>query len=222
MPLKIEYKELVITLADIQDLPDPEKGPSGFDQALIHEKDQPYTPVSQIAITVYKNNQKISSVLLSAAGGATRVSTDSVLIDENQLITRCCNKMFCLQLPDLQLKWITESDGATCFSIRQYKDSYISHGEMSIARISRAGEILWSFGGRDIFVSLDGYSCFEMQEDQINLRDYNGNYYTINYNGNSIDFKELPNAPATEADVQQFRDKYGLKTPRAKAWWKFW
>lgn len=69
------------------------------------------------------------------------------------------------------------------FGIYEYNDDYIIYGEIDIARIDKCFDLLWSFSGADIFVTLDGSCPFEMKDDRIILRDFIGNYYEINYNG---------------------------------------
>ena len=154
------------------------------------DKDKEYNPVSQHAIVVYRDNIRVTSAILLAAGGATTVTRDGVIIDENNLITRCCNKVFSLTLFDLRLNWVLEIDWVTCFSIRMYGDTYITHGEMSIARIDKTGKILWSYEGADIFVSRNEGTSFEMYENYIAMTDFNGGNYKIDYDGNTLNYEE--------------------------------
>jgi len=97
-------------------------------------------------------------------GGATCVCSDSALTDDGNLVICCGNKLFSFCVPNLQLNWETEVDWATCFSVHAYGDSYITHGETAIARVDKQGNILWSFGGADIFVSMNGEPCFTMHD----------------------------------------------------------
>lgn len=172
-----------------------------------------YVPTSQHGIIVSHNGQKLVSAILLATGGATSVSDDSVIIDNDRLVARCCNTIFCLSLPELDLQWMTEADWATCFSIHQYQDTYITHGELSISRIDRKGEILWSYRGSDIFVCLYEGTPFEMHPNHITLTDFNGSKYKIDYDGNSLSYEE--------SDYHKQEPVTVLLKP-AKPWWKFW
>ena len=91
-----------------------------------------------------------------------------------------------MTLPELRKNWENEADGATCFSIHKYHDTYITHGELSIKRIANNGKILWGFSGADIFVTLYEGTAFEMHDDYIALTDFNGSKYKIDYDGNSL------------------------------------
>lgn len=187
--------------------------PTIYEKIYQADKDKEYNPVSQHAIIVYRDNLKVTSAILLAAAGATSVTRDAVIIDRENLITRCCNKVFSLTLPDLQLNWMLEVDWATCFSIRMYEDTYITHGETSIARIDRTGKILWSYGGADIFVCLYEGTPFEMYENYIAMTDFNGSKYKIDYDGKTFHYEE--------SDYHKQKPVTILMKPQ-KAWWKFW
>lgn len=179
----LQYKDFTIEMFDDPSFNQTCDSPTSYDKIYQPGKDKAYNPVSQHAIIVYRDDVKMASAILLAVAGATGVTTDSVLIDGDNLIARCCNTVFSLTLPGLDLNWITEADWATCFSIHRYRDSYITHGEMFISRIDRNGNVLWSFGGADIFVCLERGNPFEMHDDYIELTDFNGKRYKIDYNG---------------------------------------
>ena len=55
---------------------------------------------------------------------------------------------------------------------------------MDIFRVTRELSTQWQFSGRDIFVSCrDAAPAFEMKSDRICLRDFEGDYYEIGYDG---------------------------------------
>jgi hypothetical protein len=56
-----------------------------------------------------------------------------------------------VDLPLLGVEWSREVDWATCFGVYRAGDDYLSHGELSIARVGRDGKIKWQVSGRDIF-----------------------------------------------------------------------
>ena len=165
------------------------------------------------AIKVFKSGQIIRSAILLGAGGATGVTSDTALIDNNHLIIRCSNQVFSLTLPDLIKNWQVNPDWATCFSIYKYQDTFIVHGETSISRIDRNGNILWSFGGTDIFVCLYEGNPFEMHDNSISLTDFNGSKYKIDYDGNCISY--------VESGYYKQKPVTVLLKP-SRPWWKFW
>lgn len=203
--ITLNYKEFTIELFDERQ----ENPAQVYDHIYQPEKNREYDPVSQTGITVYREGVKISSVLLQAVAGATSVTSDSAVIARDVLMTRCCNTVFSVSLPDLKLNWMTEVDWATCFSLHAYNDDFISHGEMSVSRIDATGKILWQFSGADIFVDINGQTTFEMFDDHIALADFNGTKYTIDYNGNLL----TSTSPGKNAN---------MPPGQVKPWWKFW
>ncbi|MFT3846926.1 MAG: hypothetical protein QM725_17855 [Lacibacter sp.] len=187
--------------------------PTSYDKVIQVDKDKPYSPNSQHAIKIYKDNNLIGSAIILASGGGTGVHDDSALIDEDNFIIRCCNKVFSLTLPDLKTNWVTEVDWATCFSLHKYQDTFISYGETSIARFDKTGKILWSYGGADIFVCLYEGTPFEMFDTYIALTDFNGSTYKIDYDGKTIDHNE--------SDYYSKEPITVLMKPQKK-WWQFW
>jgi hypothetical protein len=134
-------------------------------------------------IKIFKEGQLYKSAILLGVGGATGISSDAALIDNNNLAIRCSNHLYSLTLPELELNWRIQPDWATCFSVHKFQDSYIVYGETSISRISRDGNILWNFSGWDIFVSLFESAAFEMHDEYIALTDFNGTKYKFDYSG---------------------------------------
>ena len=186
MAITLQHNNLTIEIFGDPTFNPATNSPAKYNKVIQAKNDKQYSPASQHAIKIYQNNNLINSAVILAAGGGTSVLSDTALIDDNNLIIRCCNKLFSLTLPGLETNWVTETDWATCFSIHKYQDTYISHGEIDIARIDKAGKILWSFSGADIFVCLYEGNPFEMHDTHIALTDFNGMRYKIDYNGNLI------------------------------------
>ena len=85
---------------------------------------------------------------------------------------------------------------ATCFSIYQYKNDFIIHGELDITRIDRLGKIIWQVSVRDIFVNIEHVGpTFEMHDEYIELMDWGGFRYKLFYDGTIIDDGMAPVAP---------------------------
>jgi len=63
-------------------------------------------------------------------------------------------------------------------------------------------------------VSHHGGNPFAMHETYIDLMDFNGSTYRIDYNGNTIDYKESEDCK----QMKLFTAKMKSKTP----WWRFW
>ncbi|RYX84279.1 hypothetical protein EON73_03425 [bacterium] len=141
---------------------------------------------SKHGIKVYHDDQVIISCIIIGSGGATGVHKNSSLIDNDQLLICCCDTIFCLTLPDLELKWKIQADQATCFQIFKQQDNYIVHGEMQVTKIDQDGRIKWQFGGADIFVSIDNEEEFKIDEDGILLTDFAKTKYKLDFDGKLI------------------------------------
>ena len=129
-------------------------------------------PTSKHAIKIFRNEEEINNCIIIGSGGSTEVNKNSSLLDNDQLVLCCCDTIFCLSLPDLNLKWKTQADQATCFQIMKLQDDYIVHGELHITRLDKDGKIKWQFGGADIFVSIEGEEEFKLEKGHIMLSDF--------------------------------------------------
>ena len=143
-------------------------------------------PTSKHGIKVYSEDKIIYNSIIIGSGGATGISQNSSLIDNDQLLICCCDTIFCLTIPDLNLKWKTRADQATCFQIFKRQDFYIVHGELQVTRLDKNGQIIWEFGCADIFVSIDNEEEFKIENDGILLTDFGNIKYKIDFNGKLI------------------------------------
>ena len=138
--------------------------------------DGEYTPSSQHAVHVLSDDREteIASCILNASGGASGIHDHSALVDDDSLILAVGPFMVSLKLPTLDLRWKSRTDAATCFGVYHSINHhcYISHGELSVARISYAGVIEWSQGGADIFTN-----GFVVTDDGVEAIDWNNDLY---------------------------------------------
>ena len=138
----------------------------------------------QVTIYLYKAEEEIKSIVLTAGGSVSSLWEKSALLDGDRLLVACGYEVFCLLLPTLELLWHTQVDMATCFEIIPYQDDYITHGEVEISRLNKQGEILWQFSGKDILVSpIERTPSFTLTPEGIELVDFNYESYFIDYNG---------------------------------------
>ena len=143
-------------------------------------------PTSKHGIKIYQDDQIIDNSIIIGSGGSTGIHQNSSLLDNDQLLICCCDAIFCLTLPDLELKWKTQADHATCFQIFKLQDDYIVHGELQVAKLDKNGIIKWVFGGADIFVSIDNEEEFKIESDGILLTDFSKTKYKIDFDGKLI------------------------------------
>ena len=141
----------------------------------------------QVAVYLYKAEEEIKSIVLTAGGSVSSLWEKSALLDGDRLLITCGNEVYCLLLPTIEVCWHTQVDMATCFEIVPYQDDYITHGEVEISRLNRQGEILWQFSGKDIFVSpTECIPSFTLTPKGIELIDFNYGSYLIDYQGKII------------------------------------
>jgi len=143
-------------------------------------------PTSKHGIKIYQDDQIIDNCIIIGSGGATGIQSKSSLLDDDKLLICCCNTIFCLTLPDLELKWKTQADQGTCFQIFKQQDNYIIHGEIQVTKLDKDGNIKWEFGGADIFVSIDNEEEFKVEKDGILLTDFAKKKYKIDFDGKLI------------------------------------
>jgi hypothetical protein len=177
----VNQHTITINNATAQDL----NNGAEFDTLYLDNK---YRSTSMQAIHLYHNDILIRNVLLGASGGGTGVYEHTALIDGAQIVTCCCDTVFCLSITGLELLWKTKADLATCFAIYPYKQDYIVHGEVEISRIDRTGNIVWQNSGADIFVTLNGDSNLVLLEDTMVATDFEYSKYVFDYDGNTVSY----------------------------------
>lgn len=183
---RYQYKNFIIEISD-----EPNYRFDSIDNNLCYSKHyfadgaKEY-PTSKHGIKIYREDRVINSCIVIGSGGATGIHKNSALLDADQLLLCCADTIFCLMLPDLDLKWKTKADQATCFQIFKYEDDYLIHGEIQVSKLDRNGKIKWEFSGADIFVSIDNEEEFRIENDGILLNDFEGTKYKIDFNGKLI------------------------------------
>jgi hypothetical protein len=155
-------------------------------------------PTSRHGVKLFRNNELIDSCIVIGSGGATGIHQNSSFVDNSRLVICCCDTVFSLTLPDLELKWKTQADQAICFQIFKQQDDYIIHGELQVTKLDKDGNKKWEFGGTDIFVSLDNEEEFKIESDGILITDFAKTKYKIDFDGKLLwDTSSLPKAGRT-------------------------
>ncbi len=132
---------------------------------------------------IFKNGEEVESCIVIGSGGVTGIHERSSLIDGDSLFICCGDSVFCLKLPDLSLQWNVKADMATCFQVLKLKGKYLVHGEISISYLDKDGNIIWEFGGADIFVLPEGGNEVVIKGDYIEVLDWNGTKYILDFDG---------------------------------------
>ena len=187
--MRVSYKDYTIDIVD-----DSSYTLNSTDNIVSYDKeyfdgmtntDRVY-PTSKHGIRINHNGEELASAIVCEIGGATTIHDKSAAVMNDSLLICCCDKVYSLSIPRLEIKWKKRLDPATCFAIYPFKEDFIIHGELQVTRIDIDGKEKWNFGARDIFVTPDGKDSFELIDDQIKLRDWEGYEYLLNENGQEI------------------------------------
>lgn len=146
-----------------------------------------FQPTSKHGIIIKELSTEISSAIICEIGGGTGIFENSFIIEDDKIWIRVCNKIYCLELPNLELRWSKELDYATVFEFHKIENDFITRGEMEITRFTKNGEIVWSFGGRDIWVNTKGKTELSIENDKIRLFDFESNEYILSFNGELLE-----------------------------------
>lgn len=70
------------------------------------------------------------------------------------------------------------------FGIYKVQKGYIIYGEIEITMLDFDFIKIWSFSGKDVFVSISRKDSFELKENSICVYDFEDNYYELDFDGN--------------------------------------
>ncbi len=134
-------------------------------------------------VLLKKHGEIVKSVILFGDKGQTSIHQRSAVVFDDMLIVCVSNLVFCLYLPSLELRWVSEIDEVTCLQIFKTSESYLIHGEMAITRIAFTGDVIWSYSGEDIFVSPNESENIKLTAHGIEIADWGGKNYLLGYDG---------------------------------------
>ena len=144
--------------------------------------DADYIKTFSIIIKCRDNKTRIALVgdLHSSVEGCAIIVGNQLLVLQNDTLS-------VIDMETSQLLRFVEIETFGCnFSIHSIKTGYIIYGEIEILKLSFDLNVEWRFSGRDIFVSMHNKNSFELCENHINLYDFLGNYYEVDFEGNLI------------------------------------
>lgn len=145
---------------------------------------------SKHAIIVKEYGIEISSAIICETEGATGIHEKSCIIEDDKIWILVSNKIYCLKIPTLEIIWQKEFDQFTNFCLYKLEEDFLIHGELEIFRITKNGEIIWHFGGRDIWVNPEGNEELTIKDNVILLVDFDSNRYILDFDGKLL--KDIP------------------------------
>lgn len=133
-------------------------------------------------ISVSDSNKQHSIVLVDHM-----VASCSCILQKEELIILLSGYIAILNLNTYELTTIDNLENHGCFyAIYEYDDGYIIHGELEIIKLSSSFVIEWTFSGSDIFARADGTDCFEIVDDRVLVRCWDGLEVLLNSTGSII------------------------------------
>jgi len=127
-------------------------------------------------VRVFADDRQLASAIILAGGGASGIHPRSAFVHAGSLFLAVGPFVVCLDIPSLNTLWSVETDDATCFGVHRIPESsdFISHGELSIARVTDAGRIVWSESGADILTG-----DLAVLSEGVRVTDFEGRSYSF-------------------------------------------
>jgi hypothetical protein len=127
-----------------------------------------------------RRDQVRHALRISAPGGRTIVHQRSLLLDGDRALVAVGAWLCAVDLPLLGVEWSLEVDWAQCMGVYRAGGDYLTHGAVSISRVSRDGKLLWQASG-------DGFAGITVEADSAVVEDFRQNRYRIDLETGRID-----------------------------------
>ncbi len=137
-------------------------------------------------VLLKRDDEVVKSAILFGNEKPTTLHSNSAIVFDDMLILCVSNRVFCLYLPSLELRWVKEFDTVACLQLFKTSESYLIHGELSICRIEFTGDIIWRYTNEDIFTFKKGVNKLELTARGIEIKAWNDRNYLLGYDGNLI------------------------------------
>ena len=142
-----------------------------------------YFETLSVTVDNYSNEKHLAimgQIISDDYGAAILNGCDLILLIDSMLIVIDCKS--------IEVKIQKEMPEGYYFSIHNFNNGYIIHGELDIIKLTSAPafEVEWTFSGNDIFVTPDGRSSFQINNDVFYLKDWNDKEYVVDKNGKEL------------------------------------
>jgi len=131
-----------------------------------------------------KDQSEIYSAILCENGGRSKLGDGIYQIADEKIWTCIGDKIYCLNLPNLNITWYGHEKFGTIYSIHKFNNDFLIYGELGLIRMAKNGELKWHFTGKGIFLS--GRDKIKILANQIELKDGNHQKYLIDEMGKEI------------------------------------
>lgn len=178
---------------------------------FIHNDDESTDPNAIFhEVKLFVKEQLYKNVLLCGVGIQTGMQRQKAIINGTALLVCCADKLFCMEIEDLRLKWFTKADQTTVYGVYQSADAYFTVGEFFFTKIGLHGTILWKQNISEMIpYGKSNLNQIIMHDDFIELIDKDLKAYRLEFNGS---IHKLPDS--TSITPLQ------LENSKQKKWWK--
>ena len=154
-------------------------------QCFVYFKEKAKNELSKSHIISVNSGTKGSQIILV---GDLFLYDEHCAVLENEVLTVLQNNTLVqINLGTSQIikqKQIEEFGGN--FELHLIPTGYLVYGESAVATYDKDLNQIWSFSGRDIFVSSGDGSAFKVEKETISIHDFEGNFYELDFSGKVI------------------------------------
>lgn len=142
-------------------------------------------PVSRHGVVVYHRNQLQNSCMVIGFASNTFADKKTFIQHEDYLLLCCCNMVFCVSIPDLELVWKEELDDDVCYQIEKVEDDFLVIGKNTISCIEQSGKIKWQHQST-MPHNASNLLIIDQEVQEIKISTVNKKNYSLSFNGNLI------------------------------------
>lgn len=147
---------------------------------------------SVLLLNVSNSLQKKTCLIKGIKGSSSlekiskKNNSQSVKLEGDNLVLSIGSNLLSIDLNNFKVNWNFKPDFAEVFEFYDFQNDYLLRGELEIHRINKKGTVKWSYGGRDIWVNIEGKPEVQIEEKIIRLLDFNSDEYIIDFDGNTM------------------------------------
>lgn len=151
-----------------------------------------FTYSNTLKIDTISQNIKTECLIKGIDGGSyLHIATEkdpscTAKIIENLLFISMGFNFFAFDLEEQNIRWNIRSEINDYFEFYDLEEDFLIRGELEIERISKSGVKIWTYGGRDVWVNIEKGNEVKIKENEIELTDFEGSKYYIDFNGKTL------------------------------------
>ena len=114
------------------------------------------------------------------------LNNDNVIFENNNIIINTSNEIIKINMYNIEIVKYLRYEDYIYYIKKIDENRFIVYGEQYIRMLDNNLNEIWSFCGKDIFVSVSNKNPFQISDNMIKLYDYKDNYYELDFDGNQI------------------------------------